>query len=196
MGLFNFKVSHYNFKLDWFIFDLQNFQLITSKTIPGDISDQKDIFLTETPIPGLNYAPVQPAGNGNRKISLTIPVINRNNTVGNALILKQFANLRNQGSVITGSNSRKFVPNPKVLYYWGTGSVPLIYFVKKCDFVHKTQWFNQLGKPQYSEIQMELWLDEANPLNKAEDLYRQISSFTQASNFKYVDISGFGGKIV
>ena len=78
-----FNVPAYNFNLPWFMYDLNNFQLITSKTVPGDISDSKKVFLTEVPIPGLNYSPVQTSGNGNRKISFTLPLLKKNNTIGN-----------------------------------------------------------------------------------------------------------------
>lgn len=174
-----FNVPSYAFGLPWFMFDLYNKQLITSQTVPGDISDNKNVILTETPIPGLNYSPVQPAGNGNRKISFTLPLLKRNNTIGNSLLLQQFHALRNQATGLKGIFSNQFEPNPKVLYYWGTGSVPLVYFVSKCDFTHKKQWINQLGQPQFSEVQIELILDENDPIYKAEEMYRKMSLLTQ-----------------
>jgi hypothetical protein len=194
MLLANFNVPHYSFNLPWFMFDLSNKQIITSRTVPGDMSDTKDIFLTETPIPGLNYSPVQTGGNGNRKISFTLPLIKRNNTVGNSLMLQQFHALRNQAVGIKNIFSTQFNPNPKVLYYWGTGSVPLVYFVKKCDFTNKKQWTNQLGQPQYSEIAIELWLDERNILYKAEEVYRKLSIITQQAVVAVESVEGFGGR--
>lgn len=173
----NFNAPASNFNLPWFMFDLANKQLITSTIIPGDIKDAKDILLTETPIPGLNYAPVNPAGGGNRKLSFTLPLIKRNNTVGNVLLLKQFDNLRNQtGGLLGVFSGGQFTPTPKVLYSWGVGSLPLVYWVKKADATHKQGWTNALGQPQYSEIEIELWLDESNILYKAEEIYRKISS--------------------
>ena len=174
----NFTVPEYAFSLPWFMYDFYNFQLITSPTVPGDIKDSKDIFLTETPIPGLNYSPVQPSGNGNRKISFTLPLIKRNNTVGNSLLLQQFHALRNQGRGLLDIFSQQFAPNPKVLYYWGTGSLPLEYFVSKCEFTNKKSWINQVGQPQYSEVSIELILDENTFLYKAEELYRKVSMYT------------------
>lgn len=181
MSFTNFKVPEFKFSLPWFMFDIYNRQLITSNTIPGDIVDSKDIFLTEQPIPGLNYSPIMPSGNGNRKIKFTLPLIKRNNTIGNSLILQQLATLRNQATGTIQIYSRQFNPNPKVIYYWGTGSLPLVYFVKTCNFTNKKRWVNQLGQPQYSEVSLELWLDESNFLYKAEELYRKLSSLTAES---------------
>ena len=172
----NFNVAHYNYSLPWFMFDLSNFQIITSVTVPGDISDSKDVLLTETPIPGLNFAPVQPSGNGNRKVSFTLPLIKRNNTIGNSLLIKQFQILRNQATGLRNLFPSQFTANPKVLYYWGTGSVPLVWFVKKCDLTNKQLWVNQQGQPQFSEVSIELWLDENHVLYKAEEIYRKASS--------------------
>lgn len=177
----NFKVPQYAFSLPWFMYDLYNHQLITSPTIPGDIKDSKDIFLTEVPIPGLNYSPVQPSGNGNRKISFTLPLIKRNNTIGNSLILQQFQALRNQAVGLLNIYSNQFNPNPKVLYYWGTGSVPMEYWVSKCELTNKQSWINQMGQPQFSEVNIELILDENNFLYKAEEMYRKVSMYIASS---------------
>lgn len=174
----NYNVGKYDFNLPWFMLDIDNYQLITSPVIPGDISDTKDIVLSETPIPGLNYSPIQYGGGGNRKLSFTLPLIKRNNTVGNVLLLKQFDNLRNQAVGLTGVFTSQFTPNPKVLYFWGTGSIPLIYYVKKADATHKKGWTNSLGMPQYSEISIELILDEKNPLYLAEEVFRKVASLT------------------
>lgn len=188
-------IQHYDFHLPWFMFDITNKQLITSRTVPGDISDTKEIFLTETPIPGLNYSPVQNGGGGNRKLTFILPLMKRNNTIGNSLLLQQFAALRNQGVGLTSIFATQFNPNPKVLYYWGTGSVPLIYFVKKCDFSNKKQWSNQIGQPQYSEVQIELWLDENNILYRSEEVYRKISIITQQAVAAFDFIGITGGKV-
>lgn len=176
--MINFQLPKFAFYLPWFIYDIGNKQLITSQTIPDEITDNKEIILTETPIPGLNYQPITPGGGGNRKISLTLPLIKRNNSVGNILMLKQFDNLRNQNVGLTGVFSNQFTPNPQVLYYWGVGSVPLVYWVKKCDFAHSGGWVNELANPQYTAIQLELWLDETNPLYKLEELFRKFESLT------------------
>ena len=53
------------FHIPWFMFDLTNFQLILSKPIPKRIADKKGIVLTEQPIPGLNFEPINHGGNKN-----------------------------------------------------------------------------------------------------------------------------------
>lgn len=175
----NLNVPSYNFSIPWFIYDIMNKQMITSAVIPSDIADRKDIVLTESPVPGMNYQPVQSAGGGNRKITFTLQLIKRNNTVGNVLLLKQMEMLRNQSIGLLNIFSQgQFTPNPKVLYYWGTGSIPLEYFVKKCDATHKQGWTNALGQPQYSEIEFELWLDENSVLYRAEEVFRKVSAMT------------------
>jgi hypothetical protein len=189
----NLSLPHYALKLPWFMYDIYNFQMITSVTIPGDISDSKDVLLTEVPIPGLNYAPVMPSGNGNRKISFTLPLIKRNNTLGNSLLLRQFDSLRNQATGLLNLFPGQFTPNPKVLYYWGTGSVPLIYFVKKIDFSNKQFFMNELGNPQYSEVSIELWLDEDNLLYKAEQVWRTVASVLQNGENTFDAISKIAG---
>jgi hypothetical protein len=35
-----------------------------------------------------------------------------------------------------------------------------------------------MGYPQYSEIDMELWLDENSLLYKGEEIFRKLSAFT------------------
>jgi acyl-CoA synthetase (AMP-forming)/AMP-acid ligase II len=174
----NWKLPNYAFSLPWFMYDVSNNQLITSQTVPSDISSKKDVYLSETPIPGLNFSPIQPSGNGNTKISFTLPLIKRNNTIGNSLLLQQLHGLRNQATGLKSMFSQQFNPNPKVLYFWGTGSLPLIYYVKKADFTNKQGWTNQLGQPQFSEVEFELWLDENHALYKAEELYRKVSIYT------------------
>lgn len=185
----NFKLPNYAFSLPWFMYDIDNFQLITSNTIPGDIASKKEVTLTETPIPGLNFSPIQPSGNGNTKVSFTLPLMKRNNTIGNSLLLQQLHALRNQATGMKSIFSQQFSPNPKVIYYWGTGSLPLVYFVKKADFTNKKFWVNQQGQPQFSEVEFELWLDETHPLYKAEELYRKISVYTAQTLYGVDNVS-------
>ena len=163
--------------LPWFIYDINNYQLITSVTIPeGEIGDTKSIVITETPILGNNFSPVSNGGNGNRKISLQIPIINRGYE-GNIALIKQFDLLRNQSRGLLGlKRKNQFKNNPKVLYYWGTGSVPLEYYVTKCDITHTANMVNALGLPQHSIINLELTLDETSVLYKAEEMYRDVSA--------------------
>ena len=166
-----------SFSIPWFMMDVDNFQIITSPVcIPSDIRDTKEIFLTATPIPGLNFQPVTYGGGGNRHLSFTLPLIQRNTNVGNLYVLKQFDMLRNQTTGLLKFRGGQFTPNPKVLYSYGTGSVPLLYWVKSCQATHKAGWINKFGFPQYSEIEFELWLDETSPLYFMEEIYRKINA--------------------
>jgi hypothetical protein len=177
--------------LPWFIWDLDHYQLITSRTIPeGQIKDVKSIVLAETPIPGRNSQPVAFGGNGNRKISFTLPIVRRNNLYGDVLILKQFDALRNQsGGFLNRKKKGQFSPNPKVLYYWGTGSIPLVWYVSKCDFSHESNMVSGFGMPQMTYIDMELILDETHPLYKAEEQFRTYAGLLgNAENL--LDVTG------
>jgi len=178
MPLFN--VPKYSFNLPFFMFDLTNFQLITSKIIPGDISDTKSVILTEQAIPGLGYNPVSQGGMGNRHISFEIPLIKRNNTIGNVLILKQWETLRNKGFGIQNifKLQGQFTPNPKVLFNWGIGSVPLVWYVKDIGITHRSDMVNELGNPTMSSIKVELILDEEDIVNVAETVFRKISAYS------------------
>ena len=164
--------------LPWFMFDLASKQLITSVTIPdGDIGDKKDVIITETPIPGRNFQPISQGGNGNRKISFSIPIVSRLIADGNVGILKQFDALRNQSRGIYGLRAGgQFRPNPKVLYMWGVGSVPLPYYVTSCSFTHRADMVNAFGNPTYTKVDMELTLDETDPLYKAEEIFRSVAA--------------------
>ena len=66
--------------------------------------------------------------------------------------------------------------NPKVLYYWGVGSVPLEYYVTKCGIQHTANVVNAVGLPQHSIVSLELTLDETSMLYKVEEVYRDITS--------------------
>ena len=172
----NYNISGLKFHIPWFMMDLDNKQLIMSPLIPGDIKDTKGIVYAEQPIPGLNYQPYNYGGGGNRRIQFTIPLVKRNNTVGNVLLLKQFENLRNQATGFFGISGGQFEPNPQVLYYWGVGSLPQIYNVTKCEFNHRSGFINNFGYPTFSDIDIELMLDETALIYKAEEIFRKVSS--------------------
>ena len=174
----NLGVSITSRNIPWFMFDITNRQLITTRYIPSDISDTKSIIFTETPIPGLNYQPIMPGGGANRKIGFTLPLIYRNPILGDVALVKQFEMLRNRNrlGLPWGSSQLQFDSNPKVLYNWGVGSVPLVYYVTKCDMSHKQGWTNIMGNPQYTEIEIELTLDESDKLYQMEEAFRMIES--------------------
>lgn len=162
----------------WFIFDIDNAQLITTPIIPSDIQDSKGIVYAEIQIPGLKGQPIQSGGFANRKISFTLQIINRDEAYGNVALLKQFEQLRvpKFGLANIFQKTTQFQSNPRVLYYWGTGSVPLIYYVTKCDFTHKSEMVNAFGFPKYTDVSLELTLDEFNPINKVEEVARSLSA--------------------
>lgn len=162
------------FRVPWFIMNLSDFQIITSPTVPSDISDQKGVVLAEQSIPGLNYQPVMPGGGENRKISMELQIVRRDNVSGNVTLIKQFERLRNRSPGLRGWRSSRFSPVPKVLYYWGTGSLPLVYWVSRMNFTHQQNWVNAYGMPQVSTVDMELTLDEAHPLYQAEEMFRLV----------------------
>lgn len=178
--------------LPWFIYDISNNQIITSNTIPqGEIGDTKNVVFTETPVIGNNYAPVSVGGNGNRKISLQIPIINRG-LEGNIGLVKQFDLLRNKSRGFLGlKRKNQWANNPKVLYYWGVGSVPLEYYVTKCDVQHTANMVNEVGLPQHSIISLELTLDETSVLYKIEEAYRDVTSILGSSQTAMQGIRGF-----
>jgi hypothetical protein len=174
---FSLNINNLQFKLPWFLYDIDNVQLITTKHIPVEISDNKSIIFSETPVPGLPYSPVSYSGIGNRKLAFTLPLIGRNNTIGNVGTLKQFDNLRHEVVGFLGIFGKgQFTRNPKVLYYWGIGSVPLVYYVSKCDFSHNSLMTNNFANPKYTNVSIELILDEEDPVNKMEEAYRKIMS--------------------
>ena len=181
MALNPLNTPYTAFSIPFYIFDLRNQQMITADHIPSDIADTKSIVLTETPIAGLNYDPIQGGGFGNRKISFTLPLIKKNNTVGNIILVKQFEALRNTPSGMKDlfSGNVQFGGSNKVIFHWGTSnSVPLEWYVKKCDYNHKSNFTNKFGHTQYSEVSMELWLDETSALYKAEEMFRKVNAFT------------------
>lgn len=163
--------------LFWYMLDVDNYQLITSPyLIPSDIKDSKDIVLAETPIPGLNFKPITYGGGGNRKISFTLPIIKRQPIIGNVQIVNQFEMLRNQSTGYTKVFSGQFTPTPRVLYQWGLHSTPQVYWVKKCDFSHRADFVNSAAYPQFTMVDIELWLDETSNMYHMEEVFRKASA--------------------
>lgn len=166
------------FSIPWFMFDLSNFTFYTSVPIPSSpIKDSKGIVITEVAVPGLGYEPLAYGGMKNRKIGFTIPVIDRNPTVGNSTRLKFFEQLRNPITpLLNPFASSEFARNPKVLFNWGTGNIPLVYSVSKCDFNHDSKQVNALGFPQWTDVTMELIVDEEDFLFLGEELFRKVGA--------------------
>ena len=177
MGLLQLSsnVAKYASHIPWFMYDLTNKQLIVSTPVPKQIQDQKNIVLTEVPISGLNYEPVMPSRGQNRKLSFTLMVINRDNAMGNMIMLQQFQLLRNRQPGILSLTPNRVVSSPKVLYYWGVGGPPLEYWVSKCSMAHDSMMTNQMGQPQHTEVEIELILDETSPLYQMEQAAMAVS---------------------
>jgi hypothetical protein len=184
MSRFNIKsVKLRGNKLPWYIFNLTNGILITSPTIPTTIEDKKDVVFAESSIPGLNYTPLTPARNGNRKLSFSLPIIRRtpNGILGNTSIMASFEMLRNGDNpslmALFSGRGIEATPNPKVIYSWGTHTiVPLEYFVRKCDFSHNTTFTTKLGYTEFSILNMELELDEDSMLYRADKIARIVTA--------------------
>lgn len=164
--------------IPWYMFILDANLLVTSPTIPGDITDDKGILFAETTIPGLDYAPVSPGGFSNRKVSFILTVVQRQSLAGNTNLLKLYEVLRNPTSSLADifNQSTQFTQNPKVLYNYGIGSAPLVWYVSKCSFTHLGQYTNAIGNPQFTNINIELILDEKDITNQIEKVYRQFAS--------------------
>lgn len=171
-------VPEYPQIMKWFLFDLSNKILITSTIIPETISDNKNIILAEHQIPGLDYSPVHSGGMGNRKVAFTLKLINRDKIYGNVHKLKMFDNLRQRSFDLIRifQKTSQFTANPKVIYKWGTGSIPLVYYVSKCDFQHNGLMVNAMGEPMVTDVSIELILDGESPVNRGEEVFRQLAS--------------------
>lgn len=169
----NPKIPSFPGRVPWFLYDLYNRQLITSPIVPGDIADQKGVVLAEVRVPGLGFSPVFPSGMNNRHVSFQMRLVKRNNTIGNLAMLKQLEALRVPAAAPGMETAGQFQSNPKVIYWWGTGSAPLVWYVARCDFTHHEGWINAMGFPQYTTADMELVLDERDPLNAMEEAFRR-----------------------
>jgi hypothetical protein len=191
------SVPAYSFKLPWFMIDIDNFSLIMSIPIPGDTNITRKPKLAETPVPGLSYEPVTPGGFGNKHVSFVIPAVKKNNTVGNTLLVKQFENLHEQvSSVLDLFGDDQFVRGPKVLYSWGTGSIPLVYWVAKCDLVNRGDMYNQLSSPTWTDVDIGLIRDDEEPIYLAEEAFRKISAIagTVINTFDVVESAITGAR--
>jgi hypothetical protein len=184
--------------LPWHMFILDANLLITSPFTTGDINDTKSILFAETTIPGLSYAPVSAGGFGNRKISFSLQIIQRNGIDGNRNILKLFEILRHPASSLADifKNNTQFVQNPKVVYNYGIGSAPLVWYVTKCDITHTGQYVNAAGNPRFSKVDLELTLDEKDFTNEMEKVFRQFAALNGAAETTIqttLDVAGLKG---
>jgi len=164
--------------LPWHMFILDVNLLITSPFVPDTITDTKDIIFAETTIPGLDHSPVSSGGFGNRKISFDLQIIQRKTLNGNSSILKLYDILRFPSSSLLDvfKQNSQFNQNPKVIYNYGIGSAPLIWYITKCKFTHLSRFTNAVGSPQFSNVSLELTLDEKAFTNRMEKVFREFSA--------------------
>lgn len=161
------RVKLRNKALPWYMYIVDTKTLITSPTIPTNISDRKQIVYAEAEPPGLNYTPLYPSRNGGRKISFQIVIIDRRTQLGNSNILQQFETLRNNNTDINIFDSSDIVLNPpsEVIYSWGLFTPPLKYLVRKCDFEHRSdQTQKKTGYSSFTTVDLELELIENSDL--------------------------------
>jgi len=170
--------------VQWFIYVKDYEILITSPTIPSSIVDSKKVIYSEYPVPARNYAPQIPIRNENRNLKFTLPIIQRFQPLGNSNVLRQFEILRNSDNPNMFSKntysgdlpSLLYAGVPKVLYYWGTHSSLMEYFLRDVSFSHNTTYTNQIGLSQYTDVSIELSLDEQSPLYKFDRVSRIIQA--------------------
>jgi hypothetical protein len=162
--------------IPWFILNLQSKELIVLPNVPVDVKSTKETRFTQTPMPGGSTDMVQFSGLGANKLSFEIKLLKKNNVLGNMPTLKQFENLRVPVfSVFDAFSAPVSNQPPKIIYWYGSGmSLPQQYYVTKLDFSHK--YYNTLGFPQMTDIQMELTLDEYFLTYKFEKYSRAVLS--------------------
>lgn len=190
------RTSFAHFKsVPWFIVELgsntsglgsfefgfgNNLNIITNKSIPESTSSSRALNYSEVQIPGGGTAIPKFGSIGAKHIGFSLKVVNFNKKLGVVPKVAAFERLRTPAvgalteivNTVTGSRDAPFTPNPRVLYYYGTGSFPMIYFVTKCDLV--LSYPNYRGNPQVAEVTMELIMDESSKLYHVERAYKQL----------------------
>lgn len=162
---------------------INNFpRIFTSRIIPETVSSNKGINYTEKSIPGGHTGIMQYSNMSATEIGFSVTFADFNSTRGVVATQKFFEILRTPEESRLGSIASAyipFMPNPKVLYMYGTGSLPMQYFVTKCDF--DLEEFNSLSFPQVIKVSMTLRLDESGPLYELERKFKgAMNLFTPA----------------
>lgn len=174
--------------------------VITSRVIPGAISDSTPVIYAEVPVPGLDYTPLNPMRIGNNKLAFSVPIINRQKTKGNQEILNQIELLRQTqkslADLLSLNRGINFSGPPKVLYGWGTHrAFPLQYLVRKADFNHNAPMPpNKLGYSRYTVVDFELEIDGTSPLFTAWQKEIRVAAAAGLSSSAY-DIFGSKGTL-
>lgn len=158
-------------KIPWFINIYGTAFTLASRNVPESIASQKTINRTEQQIPGAGTS-IPKFGNINaEKISFSIKLASFNNELGVTDQIRFFDLLRNPYSNAFGEQ-RPFAANPQVIYWYGNGKLPMLYYVNKCDYTF-SKW-NIYGQPQVVVVDLELIVDEESAIYKAEVIARQV----------------------
>lgn len=158
-------------KIPWFINIYGTAFTLASRNVPDSISSQKAINRVDQQIPGGGTS-ISKFGNITaEKINFSVKLASFNNELGVSDQVRFFDMLRTPYSNAYGEQ-RPFVSNPKVVYWYGNGKLPMLYYVGKCDYT-LSKW-NIYGQPQVMSVSLELILDEDSDVYKAETIIRQI----------------------
>lgn len=148
----------------------------SSRIVPEAITSNKPINYSDKAVAGGRTSIPQFGNFGATTLSFSLRYASMNDTLGVTRTQKFFESLRNPETGIFSSFAQPFSadepfrPNPKVLYYYGTNSVPMVYFVTKCNFTLSS--YNTKGFAQVIDVSLELVLDESGALFEAERLFR------------------------
>jgi hypothetical protein len=171
--------------------------LITTDTVPKEVTDTKKLNYYEQQLPG-GYTSIHKYGSASaRHISFKLEIADFNDNVGLGIKLSQFDLLRrprinimtpplksNPNDILPDINKdftmyvpryKPFHANPYVIYYNSIfNTIPLPFKVLKCDFV--TSKPNRLGKPQYAVIDFDLAQMEESLWSATEDKIKYFAA--------------------
>lgn len=158
--------------MPWFMYDLTNRQIVFNlRARPEHIQDTKQIKYTEVPVYGQADPPLVYSGGGLRRLSFNIKFFS-NSPIGHIPLLAQIRAMRHGNLNRTSVNK-----GVRVIYFWGTGSVPLVWHVAKADIVHDGA-ATRVGMPYWSEVAFELIVDTTHPLYKIEQQTQRFGTST------------------
>ncbi len=172
---------------DW---SLASLSFITTKTIPTNVSDTKEINWSEIQIPGGHTSSSRFGSFGTNTINFNLKVADYNDKLGVTSLTSALSNLRRPTtsrqnfeyeSTVNSASSKTpagafapFTPPPQVIMWHSMiATTPLFYNVKKCDF--DTSYPNRWGRPQLVSIQFSFSLEEDGLLYRMEVLAAQVA---------------------
>lgn len=163
-------------KIPWFIYIWDSPYILMSRNVPESITSQKTINRTNQSIPGAGTSIPKFGNIDAEKISFSIKLASFNNELGVTDQVRFFDLLRTPDSPTTDVVSRPFTANPQVLYWYGNGKLPMLYYVAKCDY-RLSKW-NIYGMPQVVDVDFEFILDEESKVYKMEVAARKLLAAT------------------